>query len=1267
MYCEPFGPERLCLFRHEDHKHTLRGTYTRSVDLAVTETQGRCARPVSRYMRQVCLGGVPIYGVEVHGQSAKNRQKPEGRSMKRKQCRCVHQLWSHARSLKHMINTIRESKDDYETIVSDMQSRFEAMPWADADEGIDLLFNYWKLHRESYMKARRKKVKDDLIVILRILTKTLILYCQMNIITYAGSPDQRMSWQKVWSNIKRCTVLVRCSSQFLPGRWLKTRLGCIGNSKSESIIEDTEKLLETDEHVVYYIASPFNKHGYVGQTKDERGWSYRAQEEIRTAKKVFYMRKKAPLYDFRTVERRMGVLGFFSWVILPVVTLGKETTLNERQRVEEDVRRRLQPTMNSKNNPLAHLAWRKSFRYGKVQRPPRWARETPARRKKYKRTIKQGTKFMVWKDMKWNNLVGLHDLLKMSFTGDQLRIKKCEKHAHNDQTNYDIIMEQYAQSTITTTVGGKEQMFTLDKFTSLKSNRDEELEIHVKKNWRRNGWKKRLIEKLLLHRNTEKKLLKVLTFPQLYDVFAAADAYAPAGPDNRRVKKILHDYMTKGWKDKSFNKPESFNVKYLYDHRIEAKELEFIAKKILHLSALGPEAKRMIEKKMRVVAKNRSAVKAMLVNNKRAIENFTADRIPTCVGGEWCRNGEHFQAKLEDIDDTIARKFQNITTNIILPPTKGQLKHNVRRAIIDFINPLRKVLEKPPIRRPDSKYTKDDLRASLQSLNINDIDVERVMKRTQNYIAQWKGIKASNTAIQLTMFDIHKLKRKLHGLVISERDKNETQLYCECPVIHYQRLERMFYKLNNYEKITDESKQQIISRMRTMFNIRGLKKISPWTDSGTLPVGFVNPKEKALQTKERGIASYFKHPMRKTFKRAGKVLTWLLRQLPLNVPHFTLHKLHNLKNRVAEAQRKLKARYGSDTSLIMFCSDVKQMFTFLSHRGIEEALEWLFTEVSELKQYTQRGGIDRTPRKTRKNKMTLVVETNEVYWGEGNHEGHLKDRATGGPEDVITFSFSDLRSIITMDLNFTYSTVGQTILKQKQGCPIGGILSSFYANLYCAKQEYNYMTSSTLNRKDRIYGIRQIDDLVMWVAYNKRVQSTRTEAEQLIAEMLDKESATSQVYCDGLTIEEEPFELTEANDSISFNTDFAGTVISGNMDATEFKCKTLNKNWESIRIHNKQKKARYPPENTYAHDRMKMGVIIGSAVRIETQNTTEYDLIRSMKEMLFEMKVIGYDKRFLMKAMHKVKKKRNWKPRMPTLLYYVNRILYASTPNALAV
>ena len=66
-------------------------------------------------------------------------------------------MWSHARSLKHMINTIRESKDDYETIVSDMQSRFEAMPWANADEGIHLLFDYWKLHKSIHESQKEER------------------------------------------------------------------------------------------------------------------------------------------------------------------------------------------------------------------------------------------------------------------------------------------------------------------------------------------------------------------------------------------------------------------------------------------------------------------------------------------------------------------------------------------------------------------------------------------------------------------------------------------------------------------------------------------------------------------------------------------------------------------------------------------------------------------------------------------------------------------------------------------------------------------------------------------------------------------------------------------------------------------------------------------------------------------------------------------------------------------------------------------------------
>ena len=185
--CEPFGPARLCLFRHEDHKGTC--AYERSVNLAAAETRGRCARPVSRYTGQVCPARVPKYRVDVPGQRAETqgryawqecRTRPAGR-MSRKQCGCMLKLWSHTRSLKHTINSIREFKDDYDTIVSSLQVQFEAMPWATPDEGIDLLFDYWRKHRQSYVNIESKEQKDNLTKILRILTKTLILYCQANV------------------------------------------------------------------------------------------------------------------------------------------------------------------------------------------------------------------------------------------------------------------------------------------------------------------------------------------------------------------------------------------------------------------------------------------------------------------------------------------------------------------------------------------------------------------------------------------------------------------------------------------------------------------------------------------------------------------------------------------------------------------------------------------------------------------------------------------------------------------------------------------------------------------------------------------------------------------------------------------------------------------------------------------------------------------------------------------------------------------------------
>ena len=115
--------------------------------------------------------------------------------------------------------------------------------------------------------------------------------------------------------------------------------------------------------------------------------------------------------------------------------------------------------------------------------------------------------------------------------------------------------------------------------------------------------------------------------------------------------------------------------------------------------------------------------------------------------------------------------------------------------------------------------------------------------------------------------------------------------------------------------------------------------------------------------------------------------------------------------------------------------------------------------------------------------------------GKGTHEGD--NRSRGSPEDVVTFSFENLRNIVLLDLQFTYSLVGKTILKQRQGAPIGGILSCFYANLVCAKKENEFINRDTLDIQNRIYGIRQVDDLVMWVAYSQEMKYHITKQNRL--------------------------------------------------------------------------------------------------------------------------------------------------------------------------
>src|SRR6185503_17361092 len=75
----------------------------------------------------------------------------------------------------------------------------------------------------------------------------------------------------------------------------------------------------------------------------------------------------------------------------------------------------------------------------------------------------------------------------------------------------------------------------------------------------------------------------------------------------------------------------------------------------------------------------------------------------------------------------------------------------------------------------------------------------------------------------------------------------------------------------------------------------------------------------------------------------SKALTFLLRSVPKNVKHFTLHSIADLKPRVKRLIAAISKKYENNTALLTIQTDVEKMFTNLDHKEIQAAIKWLCT------------------------------------------------------------------------------------------------------------------------------------------------------------------------------------------------------------------------------------------------------------------------------------------------------------------------------------
>ena len=88
------------------------------------------------------------------------------------------------------------------------------------------------------------------------------------------------------------------------------------------------------------------------------------------------------------------------------------------------------------------------------------------------------------------------------------------------------------------------------------------------------------------------------------------------------------------------------------------------------------------------------------------------------------------------------------------------------------------------------------------------------------------------------------------------------------------------------------------------------------------------------------------------------------------------------------------------------------------------------------------------------------------------------------------FTFQQIREVLVWDMDNVYFKVGDTILKQVNGLPMGSPPSPVLANLTCGfGYEKDYIaevgTSGTVGTggKQKVWGISSMDDVVMVASY----------------------------------------------------------------------------------------------------------------------------------------------------------------------------------------
>jgi hypothetical protein len=225
-------------------------------------------------------------------------------------------------------------------------------------------------------------------------------------------------------------------------------------------------------------------------------------------------------------------------------------------------------------------------------------------------------------------------------------------------------------------------------------------------------------------------------------------------------------------------------------------------------------------------------------------------------------------------------------------------------------------------------------------------------------------------------------------------------------------------------------------------------------------------------------------------------------------------------------------------------------------------------------------------------------------------------------DGFVNFPLTSIRQVVKFDLENATFTIGDKILRQTVGIPMGSPISPVLAILVCAYSEHLSLCDRQKHQRRKVHGVRYVDDGFYMTGFHSSDPNDRMRAQLAI----DAVTERGVCYHKNLSMEMDPNQ-----DHIDMLESTIDLSTPGVLTATFW-----HKNADSLRTTGKQKFLKFQQFSSYSPYSAKRGVIISTLMRMRAASSSVQGVIDTLPLWCQELRSLGYPKSIVVSAINRL-------------------------------